>query len=212
MFSNRLFYKLLLIVFLCVSGPLHGAETRQQLDHFLADLTSFKASFQQRLTDEHGQLIEASAGQFYLQRPSRFRWEYSMPYAQSIIADGEKLWIYDRDLEQVTVNSLATALSNTPARLLSGDIHLDEEYRIEDRGELNGLNWLSLEPLEEEGQFSTIRLGFDKQGLKTMAVADNFGQVTRIDFFAIERNIEIDPDQFRFVPPEGVDVIDAAGE
>ncbi len=207
---RKLCFKPLVICTLLLTGfSAQAGQGRDQLEIFLTKLSSFEADFQQRLTDEEGRLIEDSEGQFYLQRPGKFRWEYTLPYSQSIIADGERLWIYDKELEQVTVNSMQTALSNTPARLLSGDLVLDDEFSIEELGEINGINWLALQPKQTDGQFAAIRMGFDQAGLSIMAIADNFGQVTKISFSHAKRNQSIDSAQFNFEPPAGVDVIDA---
>jgi outer membrane lipoprotein carrier protein len=207
---RKLWFKPLVTLIILLAGPaVQAGQARDQLEIFLHQLSSFEADFQQRLTDEQGRLIEESEGQFYLQRPGKFRWEYTLPYTQSIIADGERLWIYDKELEQVTVNSMQTALSNTPARLLSGDLVLDDEFSIEELGEINGINWLALQPMQTDGQFAAIRMGFDQAGLSIMAIADNFGQVTKISFSHAKRNQSIDAAQFNFTPPAGVDVIDA---
>ncbi len=203
------FKSVLTLFLLGMTLSTQAGQGREQLETFLHSLNSFEAAFAQRLTDEDGRLIEDSEGHFYLHRPGKFRWEYTLPYAQSIIADGERLWIYDMDLEQVTVHPLKTALSNTPARLLSGDLTVDDEFLVEELGEINGVNWVALQPKQTDGQFAAIRLGFDQDGLKVMAVADNFGQVTRITFLDAKRNQQVDLAQFDFVPPAGVDVIDA---
>ena len=184
------------------------------LDEFLKGLVSLKARFEQVLLDEQGVERERSQGTFYLSRPGRFRWDYESPYRQSIVADGQRVYVYDKDLEQVTVKSLQKALGSTPALLLGGEVNIEERFVVSRGAPAEGLVWLELGPKDpraarESGGYAQIRLGFAGSSLKRMDLRDNLNQTTRIEFKNAERNPKLDPSLFTFTPPEGVDVLDA---
>jgi len=178
-----------------------------QLDAFLKGLSTLEADFQQSLYDENLNPLEQSRGEFLLSRPDRFRWDYRQPEAQLIVADGDKIWIYDRDLAQVTVRAIGNALGATPAMLLSSDRPVDENFEVSELRPSGGLEWIGLKPRLSDTGFSHIRVGLDSNVLKLMELIDNFGQLTRIEFNNIKRNPRIDPGAFEFDPPKGVDII-----
>jgi outer membrane lipoprotein carrier protein len=182
---------------------------KARLDKYLQEFMTLKASFEQVLLNEKGSTIETAHGTVYLQRPGRFRWDYEKPYEQSIVADGTKVWIYDKDLAQVTVKPLQAAIGNTPALLLGGKVDIDKEFIVKEQGATNGLTWVVLHPRSKDNQYADIRLGFEATAVKQMELHDNLGQTTRITFSAEERNPTIDPAIFQFTPPQGVDVINA---
>jgi outer membrane lipoprotein carrier protein len=164
------------------------------------------------VTDANGKLIQQGQGEMMIARPGRFRWEYRRPYEQLIIADGHKLWVYDPELEQVTVKPVDEALGNTPALLLSGVHPLEQDFTVrEARAPGDRLHWVELLPKAEDSQFERILLGFSggQSGgqLQQMALHDSFGQVTRLDFENMQRNLPLAPSLFRFEPPAGVDVV-----
>lgn len=192
--------------------PAAAAQVPPRLQRFLDEVQTLRADFRQTVLDEQGERLQSSSGTMYLQRPDRFRWEYREPYPQLIVADGRRVWIYDRDLEQVTVRSLGEAVGSSPAQLLSSGRPLQESFRIEDQGEREGLAWIALEPRDADATFSRVRLGFDGGHLTAMELRDNFGQLTRVRFSAVETNLTLDPGLFEFTPPPGVDVIGDAGE
>lgn len=193
----------------CVSA---AAEGRSRLDAFLADFSTLEAKFQQTVVDEKGRQLETSSGDVFLQRPGKFRWEYKAPYEQSIVADGERVWIYDVDLEQVSVKPMDSALADTPSLLLGGYASVDEEFSVVELGEADRLVWVGLTPKRKDNQYSTIRLGFNGKEMQVMELADAFGQTTRIVFSAQKRNKGIQSSIFQFVPPPGVDVLDASSD
>ncbi len=190
----------------------YAGDGRDRLDAFVNELKSMQANFTQVLTDETGKVLEQSQGQVFLHRPGHFRWDYNTPYEQSIITDGERLWIYDVDLEQVSIRSMGQDMGGTPAALLGGNVNLDENFSISELDADDGLAWVSLAPKVEEGQYSSIHLGFSKAGLENMRMLDNFGQTTRIEFSGHKENQTIDPTIFEFVVPEGIDVLDSTTE
>ncbi|MGH8563461.1 MAG: outer membrane lipoprotein chaperone LolA [Gammaproteobacteria bacterium] len=195
------------------SAQAAGAATAP-LDEFLKGLVNLKAGFEQVLLDEEGVERERSQGTFYLSRPGRFRWDYERPYQQSIVADGRRVYVYDKDLEQVTVKSLQKALGSTPALLLGGEVNIEDHFVVSRGAPAEGLVWLELGPKDaraarESGGYAQIRLGFAGSSLKRMDLRDNLNQTTRIEFKNAERNPSLDPSLFTFTPPPGVDVLDA---
>lgn len=180
---------------------------RAQLDAYLIGFTELESDFEQQLTDENGTLIESSSGKLYLQRPDRFRWEYQRPYEQTIVSDGEHIYIYDKDLDQVTVKPAGDSLGATPAALLSGTADIDASFEIEELASEQDLDWLALRPRGAAEEFHSIRLGFDAAGLRVMQLADNLGQTTTIRFEHEERDAGLEKTLFEFEAPEGVDVI-----
>lgn len=184
---------------------------RARLDRFLAELTSFTATFEQQLFDEYGELLEASSGEVAIAKPGKFRWEYRDPYEQIIVSDGATLWVYDVDLEQVSVNPLANDNPESPASLLVGDIDVDRHYVVSESPSVDGVAWVSLTPRAAQAQYSSVEIGFDADGLHGMRLADNLRQLTSITFGDIARNVEIAPGRFAFTPPPGVDVLTNSG-
>lgn len=198
-----------LFCLLLAGNAAHAADAAEQLDRFTSGLESFTAGFVQTLYDEDQQPVEESHGQVWLQRPGLFRWEYETPYEQTIVSDGEQLWIHDEDLEQVTVKDVVRALGTAPIMLLTGSEPLSEQFEIIGRGRREGLFWVELQPKVEDTDFRRIFLGLDEESLKVMELRDRFDQATQIRFHHVRLNPEIDPERFEFTPPEGVDVLDS---
>jgi outer membrane lipoprotein carrier protein len=180
----------------------------EKLDRFVASTASARAEFQQTVLDAKGTTVQQARGTMEFQRPGRFRWTYVKPYEQLIVGDGEKLWIYDRDLKQVTVRSLGEALGATPAALLAGSNDLHASFHLKEGGKGQGLEWVEATPKARETPFQRIRMGFDGAGtLVAMELEDGLGQTTAFRFSNLQRNPAIDPARFRFAPPPGTDVI-----
>lgn len=181
----------------------------ERLEGFFNNIQTMQADFQQTLVDEQGNVVQEASGTFALQRPGKFRWDYAMPFEQLIVADGKKVWIYDVELEQVTVKPLQAALGSTPAALLSGSQPLEDNFTITERGTQDGLQWIELQPKAEatDSSFESIRMAFDSGDLRVMQLLDSFGQTTYMRFSDLQSNPDIDPSLFEFIPPEGVDVI-----
>jgi outer membrane lipoprotein carrier protein len=129
------------------------------------------------------------------------------PYAQLIVGDGSKVWIYDEDLRQVTVKKLDQALGSTPAALLAGNNEAMRSFSLSDKGTRDGIEWLEALPRDKDGSFERIRMGFGTSGLQVMELVDSFGQTTILKFNSLERNPRLNPGLFRFSPPKGADVI-----
>lgn len=184
---------------------------KDQLDAFLRDVQSLRAEFTQTLLDPRGNKVQEVQGVFTMQRPGKFRWDYRQPYEQAIVADGSRLWIYDKDLEQVTVKDLQGAIGNTPALLLSGGMELSDNFVIVEAPDQQGPVWVDLTPLDGDSSFQRLRLAFEHNTVKTMQLHDSFDQTTILEFSKVKTNLALDADQFRFQPPPGVDIIEEKG-
>ncbi len=207
---NRQNIRRLFLAAALLAGSQAGNAADSALDHlraFLSEVKSLEATFDQTLYDESHEPLEESGGQFYLQRPDRFRWSYTRPYPQEIVADGKRLWVYDSELAQVTVKPMDQALGNTPSLLLSSAEPLENSFVLRDAGYQDGLDWVELSPRSAESNFIHVRLGFAGKDLKTMELKDSFGQTTRMDFSGAKINPSLDPALFRFTLPTGADVI-----
>lgn len=204
----------ILLALLCALALARGALADtgvERLHAFLADVHSLRASFDQTLYDENMKELDRSQGVMYIERPDRFRWDYTKPYRQIIVSDGRDVWIYDVELAQVTVRPLTAAVGSTPASLLSSGRPIEDTFHVQGLGTTHGLAWVGLEPRSKETSFTGVRLGFDEHGLRSMELKDSFGQTTELVFHDVARNPKLDPQLFRFKPPEGVDVIRDTG-
>lgn len=189
------------------------ADVNPQVNHFFNEVQTYSAKFQQVVLDEGFNPIEESAGIVMIKRPGKFRWDYEPPSEHRIISNGDKVWTYDVELEQVTVRSLKEAVGKTPAGLLAGGTDVNEEFKVSDLGEVNGpLYWVRMEPKNEDVGFEDIRIGFEDGRLRVMELVDSLGQTTRITMTDGEENQPMQDKRFEFTPPEGVDVIDETAQ
>ena len=189
-----------------LAAPAFAGNGPERLQAFLDQVRSLRAEFQQTLFDEDARQLDQASGMVYIQRPGRFRWDYVAPYPQEIVGDGEKVWIYDSELQQVTVRPLDDALGDTPVMLLSSDRPVEESFQVRAMDGPDGYEWAGLKPLGDQISFTEIRLGFEGDTLRIMELKDAFGQLTRLRFVNMERNPELDPTLFQFTPPEGADI------
>ena len=194
----------LALLLACHSASAAGIDA---LRTFLQQTTTGKARFAQIVVDKNLKQLQQATGTMQFARPGKFRWEYEKPYEQLIVGDGSRLWVYDKDLNQVSVRKLDTALGDSPAALLAGSNEIEKTYILTNLGNQEGLDWLEAVPKSKENAFERIRLGFSQSGLEAMELRDQFGQVTVIKFASVERNPKLSPDLFKFVPPKGADVI-----
>ena len=199
----RLF--LLLAVWMpCTAWAASSIDT---LKAMFAQTTTARAHFAQIVLDRNMKMLQQATGTMQFSRPGRFRWEYDRPYEQVIVSDGAKVWLYDKDLNQVTVRRFDRALGSSPAALLAGSDDIEKSYRLTSLGSQDGLDWLEAVPRTQDTAFERVKLGFGKAGLEAMELRDPFGQITVIKFSTIERNTRLPPETFRFTPPKGADVI-----
>jgi outer membrane lipoprotein carrier protein len=195
------------VLLLGVIAPLAGAATLERLRAFVHDTQTARASFTQTVTDKNGRIKQQASGEFAISRPGRFRWSVDKPYKQLLVGDGDRVWIYDPDLNQVVKRRNDQALGSTPAALLAGKDEVERAFDWRDLPAADGLEWLGATPKNKESTFSEIRLGFDAAGLAALEVYDNFGQRTLIRFGKVERNPKLPAELFKFTPPPGADVV-----
>ncbi len=180
---------------------------RARLDAFATGLHSLTGHFTQSLTDINGNTGRTSSGTLALQAPRQFRWDTLTPYKQTIVADGSRVWMYDPELEQVTVRVQSNEEAHSPLTVLTDLKQLDREFKVSERGEHDGLVWLRLTSTSKEPQFDYVDMGFGSKGLVRMDFRDQLGSTTDIRFSDWKRNVAIPPATFDFVPPKGADVI-----
>jgi outer membrane lipoprotein carrier protein len=182
------------------------ADSVDTLKGFVRDVKSGRASFTQVVTAPGGAKKKSSSGTFEFERPNRFRFDYTKPYEQAIVADGAKVWLYDTDLNQVTVRPMDQALGATPAAVLAGGT-LEQDFTLKAEPDEGGLQWVLAVPRAKEGGFQSLRVGFKGRDLAAMEILDAFGQRSRLDFSRVESNVRIDAARFSFTPPAGADVL-----
>lgn len=204
---------LMLVLALCgLAGTAFAATgARARLDAFANGLHSLRGDFTQTVYDAHGNITGASHGLLALEAPRLFRWEVTDPYQQLIVADGKKVWVYEPDLQQVTVRDQGATEAHSPLTVLTDLSQLDTEFKATDAGLREGLEWLRLESRAKDPQFEYAEIGFDAKGPRRMVFKDTLGNRTEIVFSGLTRNPTLAADTFTFVPPKGTDVVgDAA--
>ena len=195
------------------AAPAAWAETTDRargealVERFVAEVESMRGRFEQQLVTADQELADTAKGRFEILRPGRFRWEYTEPYAQVLVADGANVWNYDVDLEQVTVKPQAEALGNTPAALLGGKADVLEGFEVTGSLVDRGTVWVTLRPKHDDTGFESVELGFTDGVLTRMILADDLRQTTLVALYDVEVNADVDPARFRFTPPEGVDLV-----
>jgi outer membrane lipoprotein carrier protein len=192
-----------LIVF---AGTVHAGGI-DRLREFVEGAKTLRAQFNQTVLDRAGKVTNESSGTMQFSRPGKFRWEYIKPFPQLIVGDGKKLWIWDSDLEQVTVKKLSESLGSSPAALLAGSNEIERSFTLIDGGNTDGLDWLQAQPKDRDTTFESIRMGFGDAGLQVMELVDSFGQKTLIRFAKVEKNPKLAADLFKFTPPKNADVV-----
>lgn len=184
-----------------------GAGAIEKLHAFIEQTRSAKANFAQEVVDSNGSVQQQASGTVQFQRPGKFRWTYDKPYEQVIVGDGDKLWIYDKDLNQVTRRNLDKALGSSPAALLAGADDVDKYFSLNAVGVKKKLDWLEVKPYDEDSLFEKVRMGFRGNALEVMELHDHFGQKTTITFSNMQRNPRTSPDLYTFTVPKGADVV-----
>ncbi len=191
------------VIFCSVTASATGLE---QLTAFLAEARTVQGGFNQTVISKSGRKPQQSSGTFSLQRPGKFRWIYDKPYAQVLVSDGETLWSYDPDLNQVVTRKLGKSLGSSPAALLAGG-NLDSNFELKEGGAGDGLEWVDATPKAKDASFQQVRIGLKNRLPQAMEINDNFGQTTQLRFTRLESNRPLAAEQFRFIPPKGADVI-----
>ena len=184
-----------------------SAGSLDDLRSFATQTKTAKGNFTQKVLSRTQRPSQPTSGDFVFARPGKFRWTYSKPFEQVLVADGTKLSIYDKDLNQVTVSKLGDALGSSPAAILFGSNDIDRNFDLKDTGERDGVSWLEATPKAKGSNFEKISIGFRGGDLAAMELRDALGQVTLLEFSNVERNPKVDPSAFVFVPPKGADVL-----
>ncbi|MCC5811983.1 MAG: outer membrane lipoprotein chaperone LolA [Ectothiorhodospiraceae bacterium] len=179
------------------------ADPLEELERYFFQVETLEGRFVQETRDERGSVLETSEGKLALARPDRFHWEYESPFPQDILADGERLWVYDHDLEQVSVRPMEEVLGSGPALMLSGNLDsLEEQFELSTDGE-----WILMEPRESGWEVSEVRLKMVDGLPSRVIVKDGLGQINELTLSDLRQNVSFDGNRFRFDPPEGVDVV-----
>lgn len=195
-------------VFLSVFAMSAHAGARQQMITFTKNLQGLSSPFEQTVYNPSGKVTDKSTGFLKLKAPRQFRWQAIKPYPQTIVADGNHVWIYDPDLEQVTVRNQSAEESNSPLAVLIDSTEMDRQFKVTEMPQTNGLEWLMLKPKKpDDAPFEKAMLGFSAKGLVRMELYDALGQRTVISFGLWQRNPKFAANDFTFTPPKGADVV-----
>ena len=199
--------KLLAVLLFTLPLTAH-AGAADKLKDFISSTRSAQADFSQEVQGKNGKRMQSASGSMQFVRPGKFRWVYQKPYEQYIIGDGVKFWLYDVDLNQVTVKKLDAALGSSPAALLAGDNEIERSFVLSESGTQDGMEWLQAVPRTQDTSFEKIRMAFDAHAtLRMMELYDSFGQKTVLKFSNLRRNPSLPAQAFKFAPPKGADVL-----
>lgn len=203
------FFNLYLLALLLLMMPASAlASAIDNLKAFIQETQTVRANFSQTLLDKNARSIQKSSGTLEFERPDKFRWIYQKPYEQSIIGDGKQVWFYDHDLNQVTIRQFNLAIGSSPAALLAGNNAIEDNFKLTNLGLQDEIEWMEAIPKSKDSAFEFIQLGFSLNGdLHYMALRDNFGQTTYLTFSNLRKNPSLPEGFFKFVPPDGADVI-----
>ena len=183
------------------------ADAVDTLREFVRDVKSGRATFTQTVTSADGARTKASSGDFEFARPNRFRFAYLKPFQQLIVADGQKVWLYDPDLNQASSRRIDQAIGATPAALLAG-ASLEPDFVLAPQPSRDGVDWALATPRAKDGPFQAMRVGFRGRTLALVEITDSFGQRSKLEFSAFAANAVVAAERFRFTPPAGADVIE----
>ena len=200
-----------LLVVVIFTSPVFAQTAEDRLNKALRNLDNLTADFKQTLLDDDKQVVQQSSGNLAIQRPGKFSWIYTTPYEQQIVADGSELWVYDVDLDQVTVKPMSTGLASAPIMILMKQNDITEEFAVNEVGQRKFLYWVELEPNTKDLEYTHVYIGLENDTVKAMELRDNFGQSTQIVFDNLRTNVVHNPKVFQFTPPDGVDVFGVGG-
>lgn len=201
----------LIAALLLIANPVLAEDAAQRLQAALKNMDNLSTEFKQTLLDEDKNVVQQSSGTLALQRPGKFAWIYTDPFEQRIIADGSELWVYDVELDQVTVKPMDQGLSNAPIMILMKQSDVSEQFEVSEVGQRKFLYWVELSPHDSELEYTHVYIGIDGDLVRAMELQDQFGQSTQIVFENQRTGVVHNPATFKFVPPPGVDVFGAGG-
>ena len=197
--------KLLFLLFFVASSAF--ADGVSSLREFYKNTDSMRAKFHQVVNDNKNRKIQEVEGSMQLQRPNKFRWDYNKPYEQQIVSDGKQVFLYDIDLQQVTMRDLSKAIGSSPAAMLAGGDAVEKSFTLKNAVRKDGLTWVLALPKDKDSGFDRVLLGFKGEKLRKMEMYDSFNHATLITFDDVERNPTLNLETFLFTPPKGVDVV-----
>jgi outer membrane lipoprotein carrier protein len=183
------------------------ADGVSSLRDFFNNTNTMRAQFIQVVNDKQGRKEQEVEGTMQLQRPNKFRWDYKKPYEQQIISDGKQVFLFDYDLQQVTVRDLSKAIGSSPAAMLAGGENVEKSFTLKNAVRKDGLTWVLALPKDKDSGFDRVLLGFKTDKLRKMELYDSFNHITHITFSEVERNPVLQDSTFLFTPPKGVDVV-----
>ena len=202
------FAKTLLMLLMTGLASNAWAGGREKLNEFFTQVDTMQSGFTQQVVDDKGKVRQSSSGTVFLSRPGKFRWEYAAPDKHQIVADGKNVWVYDVELDQVTVKPMKQALSAAPVGLLLQKQAAEKQFAVaEMEADGSNLEWFRLTPHKKDSDFTSMDLGISESGVQEMILNDKFGQMTYIKFQGLRTNSGIDDSRFSFTPPTGADVI-----
>ncbi len=205
---KKTFAKTLLVLLVAGLTNVSWAGGREKLNEFFTQVDTMQASFTQQVVDDKEKVRQSSSGTVFLSRPGKFRWEYTSPNKNQIVSDGKNVWVYDIDLDQVTVKPVKQALSAAPVGLLLQKQPAEKQFAVDEmEADGSNLEWFRLTPHKKDSDFTNMDLGISDNGIQEMILNDKFGQKTYIKFSGMNTNGGIDDSKFSFTPPKGADVI-----
>ena len=197
----------LVFVFLVTFANLAMADGVSSLRDFFNNTNTMRAQFSQVVIDKQGRKEQEVEGTMQLQRPNKFRWDYKKPYEQQIVSDGKQVFLFDTELQQVTIRELSKTLGSSPAAMLAGGEDVEKSFTLKNAIRKDGLTWVLALPKDKESGFERVLLGFKADKLRKMELYDSFNHITHITFNEVERNPVLQDSTFLFTPPKGVDVV-----
>jgi outer membrane lipoprotein carrier protein len=192
---------------LMLFANLAFADGVSSLLDFFSNTNSMRAQFTQVVNDLKGRKVQEVEGTMQLQRPNKFRWDYKKPYEQQIVSDGKQVFLFDTDLQQVTIKELSKSLGSSPAALLAGGDAVEKSFKLKNATRKDGLTWVLALPKDKDSGFDRVLLGFKAEELRKMEMYDSFNHVTHITFSEVERNPTLHESTFLFTAPKGADVV-----
>lgn len=196
-----------LILAILFTSVLSYADGIADLKTFIAQSRALSANFTQQIIDYNGKKIQTSTGTLYIKRPGKFHWHYQTPYFSEMIGDGQTVWLYDPELQQVTIKKMRDAIDHSPAALLAGNNHFEKNYTVKNLPNRNKTVWLQAIPKSADNHFQEIRIGLQNKCIESLELVDQLGQTTTITFEEVVLNPSIPSSKFIFVSPPGVDII-----
>jgi outer membrane lipoprotein carrier protein len=196
-----------LFFFMALVSQAAMADGVSSLRDFFNNTNTMRAQFSQVVNDKQGRKEQEVEGTMQLQRPNKFRWDYKKPYEQQIVSDGKDVFLYDTELQQVTVRQLSKTLGSSPAAMLAGGENVEKSFTLKNATRKDGLAWVLALPKNKESGFERVLLGFKADKLRKMELYDSFNHITHITFDEVERNPKLEDATFLFTPPKGVDVV-----